>query len=183
MSLILVDIGHLNTVSDGGAPGITGILEKDANLHFGLLLGDALQRIDPALDIKYTRQADSALTLKERVEIEHKLAPNLFVSIHCNSSSQPNQGSGFEIYYNTVRGQSIATYILEEVRKDFKIHGPGIYKENFFVLKNTKAVAILLELFFINNTEDCKILNDPVRATLLVQQIAVGIMNAKDIWQ
>jgi len=181
MSTIIVCAGHGGT--DPGAIGITGILEKDANLHFGLLLGDALQRIDPALDIKYTRQDDSALTLKERVAIEHKLLPNLFVSVHCNSSPQPNQGSGFEIYYTTVRGCKIAGSVLAEVKKDFKIHGSGIFKENFYVLKYTKAVAILLELFFINNEEDCKILEDPVRATLLIQQIARGIMDSRDVWK
>ena len=179
MNIILIDGGH--SARDSGAIGADGTLEKDANLHFSLLLGEALSRLDPTLDIRYTRQDDSALSLKERVEIEHRLSPNLFISVHCNASDT-KKGSGFEVYYSSTKGQTVANSILAEVQKDFNIHGVGVFKKDFYVLKYTKSIAVLLELFFIDNLEDSKILDDVVRSTLLVQQIVQGVMSTSNIW-
>jgi len=161
MNTLLVDVGHGG--KDSRAVGIDNLLEKNVNLYFGTLLGDALQRYDPTLRISFTRQDDSSLSLKRRVEIEHEVAPNLFVSVHCNSSAQQNTGSGFEVYYLSDNGKLVATNVLQAVKDgNFKIHGDGCFFNTFYVLKHTHAIAILLELFFLNNQEDCKILKNRV---------------------
>ena len=80
----------------------------------------------------------------------------LFISIHCNASAT-RQGYGVECF--TWQGAKVpqAAKICAEMAK-LGFRNRGVKDgSGFYVVRNTKAVAILVELFFLDNYTDRKL--------------------------
>ena len=86
------------------------------------------------------------------------------VSIHANAGG----GTGFEVYTSPgqTKADPIATKLIEQLQKDFpeiKIRkdvadGDPDKEAGFYILKHTKAPAILAENLFMDNEADCQLL-------------------------
>ncbi len=92
---IVVDAGHGG--HDTGTIGPDGLLEKDLVLDVALRLGRLLETRLGA-DVIYTRDDDTFIPLETRTAIANEHQADLFVSIHANSSSDP-EARGIETYY------------------------------------------------------------------------------------
>lgn len=94
--------------------------------------------------------------LKEACRLANNSGAELFVSIHCNASARHN-GHGVECW--TWKGNKVpqAVKICENMAA-LGYHNRGIKDgRGLYVVKNTKAVAILVELFFLDNYTDRKL--------------------------
>lgn len=103
-----------------------------------------------------TRTTNIFLSLSERNDKANKLGVNLFVSIHCNSSDDP-QSHGFEICCYKFNYRQLADCILEEVKKEglyTRLRDWGIKEGNWHVVRETNMPTCLVELDFITNQED-----------------------------
>ena len=76
---------------------------------------------------------------------------DLFISIHQNAFN--TVANGFEIFYTSSKGRLFATSVQKELQKT-KLRDRGVKKGSFYVLKNTKPVAILVECCFYDNEDD-----------------------------
>ena len=92
---IVVDAGHGG--HDTGTIGPNGLLEKDLVLDVALRLGRLLETRLGA-DVIYTRDDDTFIPLETRTAIANERQADLFISIHANSSSDP-EARGIETYY------------------------------------------------------------------------------------
>ena len=92
---IVIDPGHGGT--EDGAVGHGGLKEKDLTLEIAKRLGDLLASRLSA-EVIYTRTSDLTVPLESRAEIANQAGADLFISIHANSSDDPN-ARGFETYY------------------------------------------------------------------------------------
>ncbi len=92
---IVVDAGHGG--HDTGTIGPNGVNEKDIVLDVALRLGRLLETRLGA-DVIYTRDDDTFIPLETRTAIANEHQADLFVSIHANSSSDPD-ARGVETYY------------------------------------------------------------------------------------
>jgi N-acetylmuramoyl-L-alanine amidase len=92
---IVVDAGHGG--HDTGTIGPNGLREKDLVLDVALRLGKLLQNKLGA-DVVYTRDDDTFIPLETRTAIANQNQADLFISIHANSSSDPD-ARGIETYY------------------------------------------------------------------------------------
>ncbi|MDR5728533.1 MAG: N-acetylmuramoyl-L-alanine amidase [Terriglobia bacterium] len=92
---IVIDAGHGG--HDSGTIGPDGIEEKDVALGVALRLGRLLQQRLGA-EVIYTRRTDKYVPLEERTAIANQAHADLFLSIHANSSSDP-QVRGIETYF------------------------------------------------------------------------------------
>jgi len=92
---IVVDAGHGGW--DLGTVGRRGLLEKDVVLEIGQRLGKLLESRLGA-EVVYTRKDDTFIPLETRTAIANQEQADLFVSIHANSSRDPN-ARGVETYY------------------------------------------------------------------------------------
>ena len=90
---VMIDPGHGG--KDPGAQGIGGLTEKDVNLRFARILGEALQK--KGLNVLYTRSNDTFIPLETRTEMANSKAADLFVSIHCNAHGDAGS-AGLETY-------------------------------------------------------------------------------------
>ena len=90
---VMIDPGHGG--KDPGAQGLLGVTEKDVNLRFARLLGEALRQ--KGFEVLYTRTTDVFVPLDTRTEMGNTKGADLFVSIHCNAHGDAGS-SGLETY-------------------------------------------------------------------------------------
>ena len=84
---IVIDPGHGG--KDPGAPGPDSKnSEKHIVLKISRLLGEKIKKEYPSVKVVYTRNGDTFPKLTDRVQIAHDNNADLFISIHCNSSSK-----------------------------------------------------------------------------------------------
>jgi N-acetylmuramoyl-L-alanine amidase len=129
-----------------------------------------------------TRTNDVFLPLPRRVHIANHSRCQLFVSIHFNSS--PNkEASGLEIFYcekqeevkQAQASKRLATSILNDIIKKTKAKSRGVKKGNFFVIRESKVPAVLVEGGFISNSYERSMLRDKEYLEKLGRGIADGV--------
>ena len=91
---VVIDAGH-----GGKDPGATGLRsrEKDIALSIALKAGKYISENFPDVQVIYTRKTDEFIELYRRAEIANEQHADLFISIHCNSSTS-NKPYGAETY-------------------------------------------------------------------------------------
>jgi N-acetylmuramoyl-L-alanine amidase len=92
---IVIDPGHGG--HDTGTIGPNGVREKDVVLDVSRRLGKLLQQRLGA-EVVYTRADDTFIPLETRTAIANRTQADLFVSVHANSSDDPD-ARGVETYY------------------------------------------------------------------------------------
>lgn len=168
--VIVLDAGHGG--KDPGASGSTTI-EKMLNL-------ETVSKIVPLLEkegaiVILTRNEDFYLTLQERVDLSHLYDADAFISVHYNTASSKS-ANGIMTFYNTKKNSksaSLANYVQTELIKTTKLKNQGSRSNSFYVIKNNKKPAILLELGFISNPSEEK----KVSTISYQQNAANGVVN------
>ena len=117
---IVIDPGHGG--HDTGTIGPNGLEEKDLVLEVGKRLGKLLETRLGA-DVVYTRQDDTFIPLETRTAIANQEQADLFVSIHANSSRDPD-ARGVETYYLnfTSNANALEVAARENAVSDKSIH-------------------------------------------------------------
>lgn len=176
---LLIDPGH------GGAdPGAVAhdLVESEINLEVSLQLAEALA--DAGVPAVLTRYTDRPLTLPERVALERLHRPELYLSVHCNAADAP-AARGPEVW--TSRGETradrAATLLGEALgqlrgtaplRTDYS-DGDLDREAGFYVLKHTRAPAVLVELGFLTNKRDAALLRAETYRAMVAQVLANGV--------
>lgn len=117
---IVIDPGHGG--HDTGTIGPEGLEEKELVLEVGRRLGKLLQTRMGA-DVVYTRKDDTFIPLETRTAIANQALADLFVSVHANSSRDPD-ARGVETYYLNFTSSSEALEVAarENAASDKSIH-------------------------------------------------------------
>ena len=97
LKTVVLDPGHGG--KDPGALGKTrGISEKQIVLSVARLLGQKINAEYPDVKVVYTRSNDTFIGLHERAMVARRNNADLFISIHCNGSSNTEaKGSSVHI--------------------------------------------------------------------------------------
>ncbi|MFV0501595.1 MAG: N-acetylmuramoyl-L-alanine amidase [Bacteroidales bacterium] len=108
---ICIDPGH-----GGDKPGARGArsLEKDINLQVSLKLGKLINQHLKDVEVIYTRKTDIDVDLIKRSQFANRNKADLFISIHCNASSN-KQAYGTETF---AMGLTKSKENLEVARKE-----------------------------------------------------------------
>ena len=170
MAKVTIDAGHGGY--DGGA-NYNGRLEKNDNLEIALAVGELLEQ--NGIEVGYTRITDVYDSPNEKARIANEQGSDLFVSIHRNSSPNPNTYSGVEtlLYEESGLKQDVANAINEELAKvGYNNLGLNVRKD-LTVLRRTQMPAVLVEVGFINTDADNQLLDNSFDET--VRAIANGI--------
>lgn len=170
---IALDAGH-----GGSDPGAVykGRQEKEDTLDLTLAVGDILKK--NGIDVYYTRTTDEYETPFKKATDANNSGANLFVSIHRNSSENPNQYSGVEtlVYSDTGLKAEVARNINNQL-EDAGFKNLGVdERKNIVVLKRTKMPAVLVEAGFINNDKDNYLFDEEFDS--IAQAIADGILES-----
>lgn len=90
LKTIVLDPGHGG--KDNGCVG-SKAKEKQIALAVALKLGTYIKKFYPKLKIVYTRKTDKFVPLHARAEIANRHKADLFISIHCNATSNKNSNA------------------------------------------------------------------------------------------
>ena len=175
---VVIDPGHGG--SDTGAIGPSGACEKDVALAVSLRTRDLLTKAGAHVVMTRTDDVDVAYAgssasreLQARVDAAaaHEEA-ELFLSVHCNSFSNPD-AHGMETYYypKTDADERFATLLNEELAAAGGLYNRGVKYAHFYVLKHSDIPASLAELGFISNPEEEQLLTDPAYQEILAQAL------------
>lgn len=170
---IVIDPGHGG--ADSGAVGPGGTREKDVNLAVAKLLAGYLQ---PVAGIKLTRDSDRRLggsesdDLAERVRIAETWRADYFISLHCNAASPAARGVETYAYKPGGKGEQLARAVQAGLVKATGCPDRGVKFAGYYVLRKTSMPAILVEMGFISNPGEEKLLDDPAFQDRLARAIA-----------
>ena len=95
------------------------------------------------------------MSLSERTSFENRNTYDYFISFHRNAY-QPEKASGVETYIH-LNGGSNPKALAEKIQTSLVALGfvdRGVKKSNYYVLRETKAPAVLIEIGFVDNSED-----------------------------
>lgn len=173
MSKVGLDPGHGG--KDPGAIGPTGLKEKDVNLAVALHLEKLLKQA--GLEVVMTRREDRTVELRERSDYLNSQGVDLVVSLHCNAwkTPEPDYASVY-IYRGGGEAEKAAEKVLAALVEATGWPDGGVRTENFHILRETKAPAILIEQGFITNPAQEKQLGRPEFQQKLAGAIATGLL-------
>lgn len=184
--VICIDPGH-GMGSDTGASGINNLQEDDVTLAVGLKLGKILE--NQGVKVVYTRTGDMRSTpmsvvdsLQKRCDISNNANAEYFVALHCNAAD-PASANGTETWDNDGNpiSKNLATNVQNNIVQEVGMYDRGLkdgYGRGLYVIKNTNAPAILIELGFLTNPSDAQKLSDDSYQQKFAQAIADGILQS-----
>ncbi|MEX0360014.1 MAG: N-acetylmuramoyl-L-alanine amidase, partial [Allomuricauda sp.] len=113
---IVIDPGHGG--KDSGAIGINGIQEKDVVLNIAKEIVRLNRTVfEDQFEIYLTRYRDTLISLSDRTKLAKGLEADVFVSLHCNHSDNP-EARGVEVYVSKKQ----AGYSKESIWLAFQLH-------------------------------------------------------------
>jgi N-acetylmuramoyl-L-alanine amidase len=125
---IVIDPGHGG--HDTGTIGPNGVREKDVVLDVSRRLGKMLRQ-QLGAQVIYTRSDDTFIPLETRTAIANRERADLFISVHANSSEDPD-ARGVETYYLNFTSSKDA---LEVAARENAVSQKSIYELQDLVKK------------------------------------------------
>ena len=187
--LVVIDPGHGGP--DPGAVGVGGTLEKEIVLAIAELLEPMLRRA--AVYTLRLREGDYDLVerhgaggfgsrkrddLMLRAQAANDAGADLFLSLHANSFPSP-RWSGAQTFYDPSDpasrrlAEALQHRLREAVPQNTRLARPGDY----LVLKETQMPAVVVELGFLSNPDEERLLNSEAYRQNLARAIFHGIVD------
>lgn len=169
---VYVDAGHGGT--DPGAIGINGVKESTITLAVAKYLQTELKR--QGITVKMSREKDTAKALATRCNEANKFGANIVVSIHCNAHPKADaNGTETFIYKKGGNAEKIANKVQPNLVSTLGTTNRDVKEGNLAMVRDTKAPAILCELAFITNKNDCAKLTQATHQKKCAVAICKGI--------
>lgn len=150
----VIDPGH-----GGIDPGAIGsdVEEKILTLATAKEVEEQLR--EKGASVTLTRTDDTLITLEERVQISNSTDVHAFISLHFNAFEDPSV-RGVQTFYDAgEENLNLANSIQKSLISHVKLTDRGVEQGNYQVLRDNKQPAFLIELGFISNLEEQKIVN------------------------
>ena len=176
MIRICVDPGH-----GGAQPGAVNgrFKEKVATLAISLRLRNKLK--ENGFDVIMTRDTDIDVSLKSRCKISNDAGANAFVSIHLNSchSDEPRGAETWKWHKTRQFSKTLADAVQADLIAATGAKNRGVKEsDEYYVLRHTKASALVVECGFISNNEECRKLFTYTYQDRIADGICRGIIKA-----
>lgn len=185
--LIVIDPGHGGR--DPGRISVSGVPEKDINLEVSKRLATVLGEMGAAVIL--TRDSDIDLSdssasgwrnkkrqdLSRRVDMANSRKADLYISVHCNAF--PGQGEhGAQVFShpNSSESKVLAEYIQSEMAKILQNTKRQAKQVDYYAIRKTKMPAVIVEIGFITNPHEDKMLRDPLYQSKVAWSMAAGII-------
>jgi len=186
---IALDAGHGG--ADGGAMSKEGVIEKDINLAITLYLRDYLQQAGAV--VVMTREEDKDLAdrdtkgyskrktedLLKRAELIDNVKADLFISVHLNSiPSAKWRGAQTFFYPNHPDNANLAALIQDELKRNLE-NTDRVAKQAdnpIYLLKTLKIPSALVEVGFLSNPEEARLLANEAYQKKVAAAVYQGIL-------
>lgn len=188
---VCLDPGH--GYDDSGAePDGCSLPEKSINLAVALQLRTLLQQAGctvlltrdsdtPPDELPVTTDGQHLLTQSARVAFANEAAPDLFLSLHCDSFSEDPGVQGLRLYYCEATEYDSAglcaqiSSALSGLLGQEPVTEADGYGNAYQVNRDVAAPSVLIEMGFLTNEEDANKLSDSEWQYALAEAIAAGV--------
>lgn len=151
---ICLDPGH-GGKDPGAINDVFGHLSKESNINL-IICSLVLRNPDifNGHEVIMTRKNDTTLSLEDRVSIASNNGCDLFISLHCNASTN-NGVEGHEVFYH--QNSRKGCFLAEKLNTMYSNNFPELKNRkttpnaSFYVLRYTRMPAILFEMEFMSN--------------------------------
>lgn len=145
---IVIDAGHGG--EDVGAI-YHNIREKDLTLQMAQQVANHLE--NAGANVTLTRNNDHFLSLENRVHIAEQREADAFISLHFDAYTDTHV-KGLSTYYTDHQSEKLAHTIQMYLINQTGMNNRGVKQAQFYVLRENKRKAILIELGFLTNPDD-----------------------------
>lgn len=186
--VIVIDAGHGGM--DGGAVSNSGIVEKDITLKISTTVEQLL--VQAGAHVVMTRDADYDLAhpdtkkisrrktedLSNRLRVVRESGTDIFISIHLNSIPG-DRWRGAQTFYNPNRAENkrLASLIQSEIiRTIANTDRLPKAKNDVFLMKYSPVTTALVEVGFLSNHEEARLLGTESYQKRIASAIYYGIL-------
>ena len=161
---IYIDQGHNPVNPNAGAEGF-GYREQDLVYRIGVLLAGILER--RGFETRLSRKSPDEIlgtsnltSLAARVNAANAWGADYFISLHTNASANVSaRGSEALVYSSPSEASELAEDILFQLNVSTGLPNRGITERpGLYVLRKTRMPATLIELGFITNPTDARLM-------------------------
>lgn len=181
---IILDVGH------GGIDSGTMVgkyEEKDMNLAIAKKTYKAL--VKRGYRVIINRTEDYALSddnrwsfggrhrkdLAQRSGLANTIKPKIMLSLHINWSKKSNTRGPLVIYQNQSDSILLASLLQDTLNNVYGMEELPVLGKKYFVLRFTKCPSVIVELGFLSNKTDRKLLNDSHHQAKLAKAITHAV--------
>jgi N-acetylmuramoyl-L-alanine amidase len=171
---IYLDPGHGG--ADPGALSPGGLMEKEVNLDIALRLRQLLTEAGAVVTL--SRETDVFIPLYDRPRQANSQEVAAFVSVHSNANPKPTE-SGTETYFHPDHpgSRELAEEVQTQLNGALRLLDRGIRaNREFVVIREITMPGILVEVAFLSNPAEEKLLGDPAFRQKAAGAIADGII-------
>ncbi|BAV09860.1 N-acetylmuramoyl-L-alanine amidase [Filimonas lacunae] len=171
---IAIDAGHGG--SNGGAEGVTSrVLEKTYTLQFAKQLETTLREAG-VTNVYMTRTKDTTLSMPERVDGLLQFNPDVLISLHLNSSNSDTM-RGVGTFYRYIGFRPLSQALLKQMLSLGLAEYGNVGNFNFALNGPIDYPNALVEIAFLSNKQDEKLIMSPEFRTKVAARIMRGIQN------
>ncbi len=171
---VVIDAGH-GGHDPGGIPGQV-YSEKEIALDTALRLQKLLQR--EGFRVLMTRSDDTFVSLGGRVSMANSTSNSIFLSVHYNSSRNPD-ARGFETYYYHAAGFPLAARIHRNLLAMLPTEDRGVRRRGFHVIRNARIPSVLCECGFLTNAPEGSAANGRAYRQRVAEAIAKAVVETR----
>ncbi|MFN6268901.1 MAG: N-acetylmuramoyl-L-alanine amidase [Akkermansiaceae bacterium] len=145
---VIIDPGH-GGHDKGGQWG--RVYEKHLALDTSIRLEAHLKKM--GYNTILTRRSDYFVSLPGRMQMANKTRNAIFISIHYNYTWK-QQVSGIETFYYNQPSHQLAKDVHKGIMSRVKVNDRGVKYARYYVIRNTKMPAVLVEGGFVSNSNE-----------------------------
>lgn len=171
---ICVDPGHGG--SQPGCASCAGMSEAEFNLKIGLKLKELLEKAGATVIM--TRTTDVDIDLAERCDIARKAGAQILLSVHNNSlpdGRNPIKEHGSSTYFYHPQSVELAQVLRNNLLKNLGFPDIGARYQNLALTRPSEMPAVLAEIGFLINPDECAVLMQPEGQEKAARALADGI--------
>lgn len=172
---IVIDPGHGG--NDHGTTGAAGTPEKSITSSTAELLKNKLR--SAGADVILTRESDKYVDLRKRVAVAHQHDADAFISIHYDAADSPSI-KGFTTYYMNSNQKKLAEAVHKGLSKRIELRDRGVQPGNYLVLRENSKPSVLLELGYLSNRDEERIVTTDYFREQATQGIYEGLLSYFD---
>lgn len=170
--VIVIDPGHGGI--DPGSKGPSGVIEKDVTLEVSRKLANILGQAGAI--VLMTRETDIDLSdadggsllsrkrqdLAKRIAMANDRKADAFISIHVNSFKSGPKEHGAQTFYQpgSQEGGKLAKTIQSELTRLLKNTDRKAKAVDYYTTRNAKIPAVIVEIGFISNSKEERLMCD-----------------------
>jgi N-acetylmuramoyl-L-alanine amidase len=188
---VVTNVDVLLVVGHGGIDGGTSfgnLLEKDINLSIAKKTYDSLQK--KGFVVLMNRMDDYALSgenlwlhsrsrhlkdLSQRSNLANEIKPKVMISLHVNSARRSSKTGPLLLHQKSEQSLMLAKSIQNYLNMLYGTHEEPVYGKTYYLLKHTVVPSVIVEMGFITNVEDRKMLTQTASQQEIADRIAEGI--------